>query len=120
MQYAQDIVLTLTAKVSFSFTIGTTPICRSSVNVLAAFRYWLLCPEIIVSRCHSILQNELRRHPRTYINDIIPCQEDLGYRLSQLLEQFIPKRNKTALSHSSNRLISGPEILANSVSTTKT
>ncbi len=36
-------VLTLTDTVSFSFTMGTTPIDSSSLNVLTAFRYLVRC-----------------------------------------------------------------------------
>ena len=36
---AKDTSLTLTDTVSFSFTMGTTPIDKSSLNVFTAFRY---------------------------------------------------------------------------------
>ena len=36
-------VLTLTDTVSFSFTMGTTPMDSNSLNVLTAFRYRVLC-----------------------------------------------------------------------------
>lgn len=60
----------------------------------------VLCSLPTVSKHHS------GKTSPTYICDIIPCQENLRNGLSQLLEQLIPQRNKPALTHCRDCLLS--------------
>lgn len=55
---------TLTDTVSFSFTIGTTPIDSSSLKVLTAFRYRVRCRRgTVVSVSTPLPQHVLDTHP---------------------------------------------------------
>jgi len=89
---------TLTARVSFSFTIGITPMDSSSENVLAALRYCVLCS-------HLAFVSWYWTGSLTHIYNVISRQKNLGDRLTQLLEELVPQCNQPALADSCDSLV---------------
>ncbi len=77
-------LLTDTARVSFSLTIGMTPMLNNSTNVFCALMYCVRC----------ILVNMTSTPPSyietTHVGDIVPCKQDLGDRLPQMAKQAVP------------------------------
>ena len=89
---------TLTETVSFSFTIGTTPIDKSSESVLTAFKYRVRCRSDRYQ--HQGYEREKTRQG-THVGNVTPSQQNLCDGLSKLSKEIIPKRNKSSLTNGS-------------------
>lgn len=90
---------TLTEIVSFSFTIGTTPMDNSSFSVFTALRYRVRC---ITARQHTMYRPQ--NSTNTHVGNITSSQQNLSYRLFQMPKKLIIQRNKTALPNRCQRL----------------
>jgi hypothetical protein len=77
--------------VSFSLTMGMTPMFRSSLKVFWAFRYWV--------RYRLLSFSSIESPGSAYVGDVIPRQEDLGNWLSQVCEKAVPQAHESALSY---------------------
>jgi hypothetical protein len=78
--------------------MGTTPMDKSSLNVLTAFRYRVRCH--VVSAVAIVIVTTLQ----TYVRYISTRKEDLGDGLLHLPEQIVPKCNEAALPDSRQSL----------------
>ena len=86
---------TLTEIVSFSFTMGTTPILKSSLIVFTAFKYRVRCQQR-----DSVAQRTHHYTRRAHIRNITPRKQNLRRPLIELTKQVVPERDKSALTDS--------------------
>lgn len=70
---------------SFSFTMGTTPMDKSSLNVFTALRYLVRYMSLPMNGCSP---NTLRSS--THVGNITTREQNLSYRLSELSEEVVP------------------------------
>ena len=85
---------TLTEIVSFSFTIGTTPILKSSLIVFTAFKYRVRC-----QKCVSVAKRNPSLHTGcTHVRNIAPRKQNLCRPLIELTKQVIPERDEPTLT----------------------
>lgn len=92
-----------TARVSFSFTMGMTPMSNNSLNVLCAFWYLERCdgPHCQLLRCPFMAETVTQRREvpgNTHIGYVVPRQQDLGDGLLQVLEEAVPDAHQAALA----------------------
>jgi hypothetical protein len=83
-EWHSESVPTLTETVSFSFTIGTTPMESNSLIVFTAFRY--------LARWERGVVRPFFSSERTHVRDSIPAgKKNLRNGLTQLTEQIVPQ-----------------------------
>jgi hypothetical protein len=86
-----------TASVSFSLTMGMTPMSRSSLMVFWALRYLDLCGHVRDVQTQSATGG-------TYIRDVAPCEKNLGNGLPEMGKEAVPETHQAALSDGSQGL----------------
>ena len=85
----------MTAIVSFSLTMGITPISSNPRNVFCAFKYCVLYRTLAMLRVTGV---------STHIGDIVSGKKYLSNGLSRLAEKHIPQAHELALTYSSKCL----------------